>query len=408
VAAPLSLSLAQARRVGLAAQGLADPRPQGRVDRRHLRRVFDRVGLIQIDSVNVLVRSQELPVFARLGPHPRDLLPRAAADGELFEYWGHEASLIPVEHHPLYRWKMAQAAQHAWRSVARMNEERPGYVESIYEMVVERGPVVAGDLSQRTAPKGTWWDWDHAKVALEWLFYSGRVTARRRVNDFARLYDLPERMLPAAVLALPTPPEADARKTLLVMAARALGVGTLRDLAMYHRQSTTTCRPLVPELVEDGRLVPVTVEGWRERAYLHPEAKLPRWVRARALLSPFDSLVWERPRVEQLFGFHYRIEIYTPAPKRRFGYYVLPFLLGDEIIGRVDLKADRAASALLVRGAYLEPGVPDALAAEELAEELALMTGWLGLERIVVEGRGELAPALRAAVSTMGIAAALA
>jgi uncharacterized protein len=408
VAAPLSLSLAQARRIGLAAQGLADPRPQGRVDRRHLRRVFDRVGLIQIDSVNVLVRSQELPVFARLGPHPRDLLPRAAADGELFEYWGHEASLIPVEHHPLYRWKMAQAAQHAWRSVARMNEERPGYVESIYEMVVERGPVVAGDLSQRTAPKGTWWDWDHAKVALEWLFYSGRVTARRRVNDFARLYDLPERMLPPAVLDLPTPPEADARKALLVMAACALGVGTLRDLAMYHRQSTTMCRPLVPELVEDGRLVPVTVEGWRERAYLHPEAKLPRWVRARALLSPFDSLVWERPRVEQLFGFHYRIEIYTPAPKRRFGYYVLPFLLGDEIIGRVDLKADRAASALLVRGAYLEPGVPDALAAEELAEELALMAGWLGLERIVVEGRGELAPALRAAVGGTGVAAALA
>jgi uncharacterized protein YcaQ len=406
VAAPLSLSLALARRVGIAAQGLADPRPQGRVDRRHLRRVFDRVGLIQIDSVNVLVRSQELPVFARLGPHPRDLLPRAAADGELFEYWGHEASLIPVEHHPLYRWKMARAAQGAWRSVARMNQERPGYVESIYQMVVERGPVVAGDLSQRTAPKGTWWDWDHAKVALEWLFYSGRVTARRRVNDFARLYDLPERMLPPAVLALPTPPEVDARKALLVMAARALGVGTLRDLAMYHRQSTTLCRPLVPELVEDGRLIRVAVEGWREPAYLHPDAKLPRWVRARALLSPFDSLVWERPRVEQLFGFHYRIEIYTPAPKRRFGYYVLPFLLGDEIIGRVDLKADRAASALLVRGAYLEPGVPDGLAADELAEELALMAGWLGLERIVVEGRGELAPALRAAVGATGVAAA--
>jgi uncharacterized protein len=408
VAAPLSLSVAQARRIGLAAQGLADPRPQGRVDRRHLRRVFDRVGLIQIDSVNVLVRSQELPVFARLGSHPRELLPRAAADGELFEYWGHEASLIPVEHHPLYRWKMARAAQGAWRSVARMNEERPGYVESIYQMVVERGPVVAGDLSQRTAPKGTWWDWDHAKVALEWLFYSGRVTARRRVNDFARLYDLPERMLSPAVLALPTPPEADARKALLVQAARSLGVATLRDLANYHRQLVPVCRPLMPELVEDGRLVPVTVEGWREPAYLHPEVKLPRWVRARALLSPFDSLVWERPRVEQLFGFHYRIEIYTPAPKRRFGYYVLPFLLGDEIIGRVDLKADRAASALLVRGAYLEPGVPDGLAAEELAEELALMAGWLGLERIVVEGRGELAPALQAAVGATAFTAALA
>jgi hypothetical protein len=407
VAAPLSLSVAQARRVGLAAQGLADPRPAGRVDRRHLRRVLDRVGLIQIDSVNVLVRSQELPVFARLGPHPRDLLPRAAADGELFEYWGHQASLIPVEHHPLYRWRMARAAEQAWRSVARMNEERPGYVESIYRMVVERGPVVAGDLSQRTAPKGTWWDWDHAKVALEWLFYSGRVTARRRVNDFARLYDLPERMLPAAVLALPTPPEADARKALLVQAGRSLGVATLRDLASYHRQLLPICRPLLLELVEDGRLVPVRVEGWREPAYLHPEATLPRWVRARALLSPFDSLVWERPRVEQLFGFHYRIEIYTPAPKRRFGYYVLPFLLGDEIIGRVDLKADRAAAALLVRGAYLEPGVPDALAANELAEELSLMAGWLGLERIVVEGRGELAPALRAAVGTMGVPAAL-
>ena len=303
---------------------------------------------------------------------------------------------------------MARAAQGAWRSVARMNEERPGYVESIYQMVVERGPVVAGDLSQRTAPKGTWWDWDHAKVALEWLFYSGRVTARRRVNDFARLYDLPERMLSPAVLALPTPPEADARKALLVQAARSLGVATLRDLANYHRQLVPVCRPLMPELVEDGRLVPVTVEGWREPAYLHPEVKLPRWVRARALLSPFDSLVWERPRVEQLFGFHYRIEIYTPAPKRRFGYYVLPFLLGDEIIGRVDLKADRAASALLVRGAYLEPGVPDGLAAEELAEELALMAGWLGLERIVVEGRGELAPALQAAVGATAFTAALA
>jgi uncharacterized protein YcaQ len=267
---------------------------------------------------------------------------------------------------------------------------------------------VAGDLSQRTAPKGTWWDWDHAKVALEWLFYSGRVTARRRGNDFARLYDLPERMLPPAVLALPTPPEADARKALLVLAARSLGVATLRDLANYHRQLIPVCRPLLQELLEDGRLVAVTVEGWREPAYLHPEAKLPRWVRARAVLSPFDSLVWERPRVEQLFGFHYRIEIYTPAPKRRFGYYVLPFLVGDEIIGRVDLKADRAASALLVRGAYLEPGVPDGLAAEELAEELALMAAWLGLERIVVEGRGELAPALQVAVGGTGVAAALA
>jgi len=398
VATPLSLSLAQARRVALAAQGFTDPRPKGRVDRRHLRRVFDRVGLIQIDSVNVLVRSQELPIFARLGPHPRDLLPSAAAHGQLFEYWGHEASHIPVAQQPLFRWKMARAAEHAWRGVARMSKERPGYVETVYEMVAERGPVVAGELSERTAPKGAWWDWDHAKLALEWLFFTGRITARRRVNDFARLYDLPERMLPASVLAAPTPSEPDARKALLLLAARSQGVGTLRDLAEYHRQHIARCRPLVAELVEAGELLPAQVEGWKEQAYVHPEASLPRRVRACALLSPFDSVIWERPRVERLFGFHYRIEIYTPAPKRRFGYYVLPFLLGDELVGRVDLKAERAMSTLLVRGAYTEPGVPDGPVAEALAGELALMAEWLGLEQVVVEGRGELAPALKAAV----------
>ncbi|HEY8094419.1 MAG TPA: crosslink repair DNA glycosylase YcaQ family protein [Acidimicrobiales bacterium] len=396
--ASLTLSRSQARRMALAAQGFTDARPTGRVDRRHLRRVMDRVGLIQIDSVNVLVRSQELPLFARLGPHPRDLLPRAAADGELFEYWGHEASHIRAEHHRLFRWKMARATERAWGSVARMGRDRPGYVEAVFEMVAERGPVVAGELSERTAPKGAWWDWDHAKLALEWLFYTGRITARRRVNDFARLYDLPERMLPPAVLAAPTPPEPEARKELLVLAAGSLGVGTVRDLADYHRQLIPTCRPLIAELVEDGRLVAVTVEGWKEPAYLHPEAALPRWVRARALLSPFDSLVWERPRLERVFGFHYRIEIYTPAPKRRFGYYVLPFLLGDELVARVDLKAERAAGALLVRGAYAEPGVPEGLVAQEMAEELASMAGWLGLDRVVVEPRGDLAPALRAAV----------
>jgi len=384
--------------MALAAQGFADARPTGRVDRRHLRRVMDRVGLIQIDSVNVLVRSQELPLFARLGPHPRDLLPRAAADGELFEYWGHEASHIPVEHHRLFRWKMARATERAWGSVARMGRDRPGYVEAVYEMVAERGPVVAGELSERTVPKGAWWDWDHAKLALEWLFYTGRITARRRVNDFARLYDLPERMLPPEALAAPTPPEPEARKKLLVLAAGSLGVGTVRDLADYHRQLIPTCRPLISELAEDGRLVPVTVEGWKEPAYLHPEAVLPRWVRARALLSPFDSLVWERPRLERVFGFHYRIEIYTPAPKRHFGYYVLPFLLGDELVARVDLKAERATGVLLVRGAYAEPGVPEGLVAEELAEELASMAGWLGLDRVEVEPRGDLAPALKAAV----------
>ncbi|HET9601250.1 MAG TPA: crosslink repair DNA glycosylase YcaQ family protein [Acidimicrobiales bacterium] len=357
------------------------------------------MGLIQIDSVNVLVRSQELPLFARLGPHPRDLLPKAAADGELFEYWGHEASHIPVDQHHLFRWKMVRASEgSAWSGLVRMNKERPGYVESIYQAVVERGPVVAGDLSERIVAKGAWWDWDHAKQALEWLFWTGRITARRRPNDFARMYDLPERMLPARVLATPTPTEPEARKELMVLAARSLGVGTLRDLSNYHRQRIPICRPLLPELVEDGRLLPVQVEGWKEPAYLHPEAKLPRWVRGRALLSPFDSLIWERDRVERLFGFHYRVEIYTPAPKRKYGYYVLPFLLGDELVARVDLKADRAASTLLVRGAYAEPGVPDRPVAEELAAELVLMGAWLGLERVQVDKRGDLAPALRVVI----------
>jgi uncharacterized protein len=393
-----SLSAAEARRLAIVAQGLADRRPGGRVDRRHLRRVFDRVGLIQIDSVNVLARAHELAVFARLGPHPRDLLQRAAADGEVFEYWGHEASHIPAVHHRLYRWKMARA-EGAWKGVARMNQERPGYVESIYDAVVERGPLVAGELSVRTVPKATWWDWDHAKLALEWLFYVGRLTARRRANDFARLYDLPERMLPAAALAAPTPAEDEARKELLVRAAGSLGVGTGTDLADYHRQRVTKTTPLVRELVEDGRLLPVRVDGWKPEAYVVPGTRVRRRVTARALLSPWDSLVWSRARTERLFGFHYRIEIYTPAPKRRFGYYVLPFLLDEELVARVDLKADRAASKLLVRGAYAEPGVPDFVVAEELAAELELMASWLGLEQVIVWNRGDLAPALRTVVT---------
>jgi uncharacterized protein len=254
--------------------------------------------------------------------------------------------------------------------------------------------VLAGELSERTAPKGAWWDWDHAKLALEWLFYTGRITARRRVNDFARLYDLPERMLPQSVLAQPTPPEADARKALLLLSARYQGVATLKDLTQYHRQSPTRCRTLVAELVEAEELVPAVVEGWKEPAYVHPRATLPRRVQACALLSPFDSVIWERPRVERLFGFHYRIEIYTPAPRRQYGYYVLPFLLGDELVGRVDLKADRANSALLVQSAWGEPGITNGHVAGELHEELASMAAWLGLEHVVVNGRGDLAPAL--------------
>jgi len=390
------LSLAQARRLALGAQGFAESRPTGRVDRRHLRRVLDRVGLIQIDSVNVVARSQELVLFARLGPHPRTLIDDATRDGELFEYWVHEASHVPTAHHPLYRWSMD--APRKWGGFHRFKDERADFIDEVYEIVRERGPIVASELSEREGKKGPWWDYDDAKVALEILFDHGRVTAVRRAGDFARLYDLAERVIPADVLAQPTPPEPEARKQLLVMAARSHGVGTAADLADYHRLKHT--RPLFAELVEEGRLLPVEVEGWRQPAYLHPDAVIPRRVEARALLSPFDPVVWFRDRALRLFEFHYRIEIYVPKPERRYGYYVLPFLLGDTIVARVDLKADRAAGALRVRSAWGEPGIDEEQVAAELANELATMSGWLGLDEVVVADRGDLARALTRAVRT--------
>lgn len=358
--------------------------------------MLDRVGLVQIDSVNVLVRSQELPLFARLGPHPRTLIPDATAAGELFEYWGHAASHIPTAHHRLFRWKMQAArAGAAWPEVVRMQRERPDYVEHVFRRVADDGPMTAGDLCERTRPKGAWWDWDHAKLALEHLFWVGRLTATRRASDFARVYDLPERVIPREHLDAPDLPEHDARKELLVLAARSLGVATHADLADYHRQQVPASRGPLHELVEEGRLVPVQVEGWKQTGYVLPSARVPRQVSARAVLSPFDSLIWHRNRTERLFGFRYRIEIYTPAAKRRHGYYVLPFLLGDQLVGRVDLKADRQRRVLVVPGAFAEPGRCRPEVAAALGEELAVLAGWLGLERIEIGGRGDLGPLLR-------------
>ncbi len=390
------LPLDRARRIALGAQGFTDPRPTGRVDRRHLRRMMSRVGLIQIDSVNVLVRSQELALFSRLGPHPRTLIDDAVRDRELFEYWVHEASLAPVELHPLLRWSMT--ASHRWKGLARFRREHADFVEEVYARVRDEGPTTAAELRTRERPKGPWWDWDDGKAALECLFFEGRLTTAGRGPGFARVYDLTERVLPASVLDAPTPPEAEARKELLVLAARHHGVATLSDLADYHRQRNPPCRPLVRELVEEGRLVETTVDGWRETAYLHPDAVTPRRVDARALLSPFDPVVWARDRAERLFGFRYRIEIYVPRGERRHGYYVLPFLLGDRLVARVDLKADRGAGRLLVLNAHAEPGVAEDEVAVELLAELRTMAGWLRLDAGVdVADRGDLAPALAAA-----------
>ncbi len=398
-----ALSAAQARRIALAAQGFAGRRPTGRIDRRHLRRLFERINVIQVDSVNVLVRSQELPLFARLGSHPRSMLADAIDDGELWEYWAHVAAIVPSSQHRLFRWKMAE--DHEWRHIARRAGELPGLVEEVRRRIRDAGPIAAGDLGQRVGPKGSWWSWDDGKIVLEHLFHRGELVAVRRPRDFARQFDLAERVLPASVLDAPTPTETEARKELFAIAARSMGVATLEDMADYHRHWRPQSRqPLVAELVEDGVLQPVDVEGWTKPAYLHRDATLPRTVDARALLSPFDSLVWHRDRNERLFDFHYRIEIYTPAAKRVYGYYVLPFLLGDRLVARLDLKADRAAGVLLVQGAYSEAGVDDGEVVEPLIEELALMAGWLGLDTVASTNRGALAVALQRA----GVAAVVA
>jgi uncharacterized protein len=396
-----TLSAAEARRIALAAQGFTDPRPAGRVDARHLRRVLDRVGLLQIDSVNVLVRSHYLPVFARLGPYPRDLLDGMAwgPRRELFEYWGHEASLLPLRLQPFLRWRMARARSSAWGRMVRISEENPGLVDNVRALVAERGPIGAGatDVDRSTRP-GTMWNWHDGKVALEWLFFTGEVTTAARPN-FERLYDLTERVIPADVLAAPTPPPDEAHRELMRVAARAQGVATETDLRDYFRFRPADSRAAVAGLVEAGELLPVTVEGWRQPAYLWPEARLPRRVAARALLSPFDSLIWERQRAERLFGLRYRIEIYTPAAKRVYGYYVLPFLLGERMVARVDLKSDRTAGVLRVQAAHLEDGVPAGEVAEELAAKLSSLAGWLGLGGVAVSARGDLAPQLSAAAA---------
>jgi uncharacterized protein YcaQ len=385
------LSADAARRLALGAQGFADRRPTGRVDRRHLRRVLDRVGLIQIDAVNVLVRSQELPLFARLGPHPRTLIEDATADGELFEFWVHEACHVPIEQYALQRWAMTSHPR--WQRLRAWAAERPDLLDRVLERVRRDGPLVASDLEMRRRPKEPWWDWDDGKRALEHLFRTGEVAATRRSADFARLYHPAEAVIPDHVRSGPAPDERTAKKELLVLAGRYHGVGTAADLADYHRLTHT--RPLFAELVEEGRLLPVEVEGWDRPAYLHPDATIPRRVTARALLSPFDPVVWHRDRAERIFDFRYRIEIYVPKPKRRYGYYVLPFLLGDRLVGRVDLKADRASGTLLVQAAWVEPGVPETEVAGELADELASMAGWLELDRVELAGGGDLAPALR-------------
>ncbi|MDP9092765.1 MAG: winged helix DNA-binding domain-containing protein [Actinomycetota bacterium] len=399
------LSGAQARRIALAAQGFADPRPSGRVDARHIRRVLRQIAILQIDSVNVFARTHYMPLFSRLGPYSRDALDRLTAHTsgpvrrELFEYWAHEASIIPVELQPLLRWRMARAHADAWGGMRRIARDNPKLLQDITRLVAEHGPVRANETGVRppTRKPGQMWNWHDGKIALEYLFWSGQITAARRVN-FERYYDIPQRVLPASVLALPTPSVEAAQRQLVRIAARAYGVATEADLGDYFRLPRAESKARVAELSSAGELDVVAVEGWNQPAYLWPGARRPRRITARALLSPFDSLIWFRERAERLFGFRYRIEIYTPSIKRQYGYYVLPFLLGDALVARVDLKSDRKAGVLRVQAAYLEQGADPHYVAAELAAELATTARWLGLGSIVVMPRGDLAPELATAV----------
>ncbi len=390
-------SALEARRIALAAQGFTEARPSA-AEAPHLKKLTRRLGLLQIDSVNVLVRAHYMPAFSRLGAYGAALLDKAAYDGRrrhLFEYWGHEASLLPVEHYPLFRWRMDDADKltNIWGGIADAKREQSQYVDRILEEVTARGPVAAGDLEIAGRGKGSWWGWSDGKRALEYLFWSGRLTTATRRN-FERVYDLPERVLPRAVLAAPVPERADAQRQLLMLSAKALGIATEPDLRDYFRLKLEDSKPRVAELVEAGQLLPVSVKGWSHQAYLHPEARLPRRIEARALLSPFDPLIWDRDRTERMWNFRYRIEIYTPEAKRLHGYYVLPFLLGEQLVGRVDLKADRATGTLKVQATHSEPGTDPEQVAAELLVELQHMAAWLGLERVVVAPRGDLAQTL--------------
>lgn len=403
--APESLSVSQARRIALAAQGFLDPRPGGATDMRHLRRVLRRLHLIQMDSVNVLQRAHFMPLYSRLGPYPTELLERAAyrKPRELFEFWGHEASLITTDLQPLFRWRMARAEDFAWGSMVRVVREQPDLVRWVLEEVRGRGPITAAEI-EHDAPrsKDHWgWNWSVVKQALEWLFFTGQVTAAERSSSFARRYDLPERVLPSAVLNAPTPAYPDAIRALVELSARALGVAAEPELRDYFRLPVEGFKQAVSELVDDRVLLPVTVRGWKNAAYLHHEARIPRWVRAATLVSPFDPLIWERGRTERLFDLSYRIEIYVPAAQRLYGYYVLPFLLGERFAARVDLKADRKAGVLRIPAAWLEPAADHEETAAALAVELHRLAGWLGLQAVSPPERGDFAEPLASALTAV-------
>ncbi|WP_119391093.1 winged helix-turn-helix domain-containing protein [Taklimakanibacter lacteus] len=397
-----TLSNAQARRLALVAQGFASPKREGTANWTRIERAIAHMNLLQIDSVNVLVRSHYLPVFARAGHYSHDTLDQRTfgrRKRRFFEYWAHEASFLPLELYPLLRWKMDRArngtGEH--RFLETFGREQKAYVNEVRAHVRANGPTAVSDLPDPGGRTGNWWGWNKGKIALEYLFHTGEVTAATR-RVFERLYDLPERVLPADTLNAPMVPEADAVRQLIDLSARALGIASEADLRDYFRLPVDAFKKAMPALIEEGVIVPARVDGWTIKAYRHRDTGSPRKAGANTLLSPFDPLVWERSRAERLFDFHYRIEIYTPQPKRVYGYYVLPFLEGDRLTARFCLKADRQAGLLRVNAAHGEDGIDMMRTAEAATPELRRMAQWLGLGDIAAAARGSLAKPLRQAL----------
>ncbi|MFT5222759.1 MAG: hypothetical protein ACI867_001065 [Glaciecola sp.] len=397
----------QVRRAALGASGLTRSRPD-KVDVRHFRRVMADLDVVQLDSVNVLTRAHEMPFFSRLGDHDTEALRRWLWHSrEVFECWAHVASLMATDAWPLLRHRQLQN-DHPWKSVQKMMDEHPGYVEAIEREIAEHGPRSLAELHD-AGPRSTehYWGWSPGKSALHWLFEAGRIAVHERTTSFAARYASADQVIPAAALQAPDVPREQAIEQLLLRAVRANSVGTAEDLADHHRLPIREARAAIPRLVARGELLEVHAQGWDRPAFTHPDLVIPRSVTTRAALVPFDPLVWFRPRLLRLWHFEYTIEIYVPAAKRRYGYYVLPFLLDDRLVARVDVKAERKTGRLLVRGAWAESddpstktrNAPIARVAQELATEMQELGAWLGVPEVVVQDNGDLAPQLRRAVA---------
>jgi uncharacterized protein YcaQ len=406
---PDRLSDAQARRIALAAQGFADRRPTGPVTRRHLQKVLERIRLVQMDSVSVAVRAHYMPLYSRLGAYDRTVLERAAWESTtrrpalMAEYWAHEAALIPIEHWPLFRWRMDDFTHGRYREAVGDRQAKTMRA-LIREALVEIGPSTSGMLEdhlghEKRTKKGTWWDRSQVKYLCEVMFAAGELSAVRR-SGFTRYYDLAENVV--GEYATVRVPREDAIRELVAGSVTALGVGTEADIRDYYRLKPQAARGALADLVDAGRVQPVEVDGWAKAAYLDPGARVPRNITRTTLLSPFDSLVFFRPRTERLFDFRYRIEIYVPEAKRVHGYYVFPYLMGDQLVARVDLKTDRPGDQLLVLGAFCESRADPATVADALALDLQHMARWLGVDRVGVGARGDLSDRLAAAVQALG------